>query len=500
MKQVQLPSNFRQNVKFMIGLYTDQGVTLSDGFQKDIIQNAMGARSEYKFNNWSCRIDLIDNEKGRLLVIEDEGTVGLTGPNLSMTEIARLSDQEEEIPSDCRLARFSSLHNSGGNETGCGRYGVGKIMYTAASDSYTYCFDSLTIDGNYVANKLEHGNINEKAYEGPEAKDFVFKETGLTEKTTVGTRIVIFNPNKEIADDITSGKIKDYIRESWWILMNRMKEDSGIYVNGEKVAKFVAPEYENSFDLEEPFEYRPGYRVKHLGFYIAKDSSCPFNGFAYYRKGMKIGEVDIREAKIPEKIANRYWGYIEVDDSWETELADIEDKIHYGVSKGKKRSVCYQNLRNYSASVIHDCLVKWKYIKETRNEDAKLNEELQDIARDIQSLFSTLSMPKLGQGDTKDDFEVRLSNIMFPEPCRTRVTEGDSISFSVLIKNRKMQDMTFSYEIMTSPAEDKTERHLLRKDSIDVSGTSDSRFDYSYVVDGKQIRLQLCRRWKHRQK
>ena len=105
MKQVQLPSNFRQNVKFMIGLYTDQGVTLSDGFQKDIIQNAMGARSGNKFNNWSCRIDLIDNEKGRLLVIEDEGTVGLTGPNLSMTEIARLSDQEEEIPSDCRIRK-----------------------------------------------------------------------------------------------------------------------------------------------------------------------------------------------------------------------------------------------------------------------------------------------------------------------------------------------------------------------------------------------------------
>ena len=488
MEQVQLPSNFKKNVKFVVDTYTGQGIAFSDGFQKDIIQNAMGARPGRKFNNWSCRIDLIDNDKGRLLVIEDEGTVGLTGPNLSMEDIAKLSDQEEEIPSNCRLARFSSLFNSGGNETGGGLFGIGKMMYTAASNSYTYCFDSLTNEGNYVANKVESGKINKKAFEGQAAKDFIFTETGLAEKTTIGTRVVIFNPNEEIADDIISGKIKDYIRESWWILMNRMKDDSGIYVNGEKVEKFFAPEYENSFDIDEPFEYRPDYCVKHFGFYVAKDSACPFKGFAYYRKGMKIGEVDIREAKIPEKIANRYWGYIEVDDKWENELAEIENNIHYGINKGKKRSVCYQNLRNYSAAVIHDCLVKWKYIKETRNEDAKLNEELQDIARDIQSLFSTLSMPKLGQGDTKEDFEVRLNNITFPEPFTTRVTDGDSISFAVLIKNRKMQDMSFSYEIMTSPSEDKTERHLLKKGSIDVSGTSHNRFDYRYVVDDSTAR------------
>ena len=137
MEQVQLPSNFKKNVRFVVDTYTGQGIAFSDGFQKDIIQNAMGARPGYKFNNWSCRIDLIDNEKGRLLVIEDEGTVGLTGPNLSMTEIARLSDKEEEIPATCRLARFSSLFNSGGNETGGGLFGIGKMMYTAASDSYT---------------------------------------------------------------------------------------------------------------------------------------------------------------------------------------------------------------------------------------------------------------------------------------------------------------------------------------------------------------------------
>lgn len=483
MEQVQLPSNFRQNVKFIVDTYTGQGIALSDGFQKDIIQNAMGARPSNKFKNWSCSIKLINNPQGHFLVIEDEGTVGLTGPNFTMKEIEKMSESGTTISAKCRLARFSSLFNSGGNETGGGLYGIGKMMYTAASDSYTYCFDSLTEEGNYVANKVESGKINEKAYEEEEAKAFIYKETGLSEKITIGTRIIIFDPKSEITEDIISGKIKDYIRESWWILMNRMPEGSGIYVNGEKVESFKDPEYENSVTYDNSFEFRPGYRVKHFGFFISKDDSCPFKGFSYYRKGMKIGEVDIKEAKIPEKLSNRYWGYIEVDEKWENELASIEDNIHYGINKGKKRNACYQYLRTYVSSTINEHLIKWKYIKETRNEDVKLNEELQSIAKDIQSLFSTLSMPKLGQGDTKDDFEVRLSNITFPEPSTIKVTDGDSISFSVLIKNRTAQKVSFNYDIISSPVEDKTKSHILKKSSINVDSVSSNKFDYTYTVN-----------------
>ncbi len=483
MNKVQLPTNFKKNVKFVVDLYTGQGIEFSDGFQKDVIQNAMGARLGNKFNNWKCRIDLINNAKGKLLIVEDGGTVGLTGPNFTMDEIRRMSESETPIQSCCRLARFSSLFNSGDNETGGGLYGVGKLMYSAASDSLTYCFDSLTKDGKYVANKVEGGEILPIALEDQEAKDFIISETCLSEKTTVGTRVIIFNPNEDIVHDILNGRIKDYIRESWWLLMQRMKEDSGIYVNGERITNFVAPDYENSFNLASPCEYRPGYRVKHLGFYIAKDTSCPFKGFSYYRKGMKIGEVDISEAKIPDKIADRFWGYIEVEDSWETELAEIEDSIHYGIKKGKKRSTCYQNLRNYSSSIIHDNLVRWGYIKETKNEDAKLNEDLQEIAKDIQSLFSRLSMPKLGQGDSKPDFDIRLNSITFPDSSTTRVTSGDNISFSVIVKNRKVQDVIFSYEIQVSPAKDRTSAHVIKKGTVQIAGTNEARFDCIYTVD-----------------
>ena len=52
---------------------------------------------------------------------------------------------------------------------------------------------------------------------------------------------------------------------------------------------------------------------------------------------MKIGQVDLKD--IPTKIDGKFWGYIEVDDTWEAALSEIEDKVHFGVSKGKKNKL-----------------------------------------------------------------------------------------------------------------------------------------------------------------
>lgn len=38
---------------------------------------------------------------------------------------------------------------------------------------------------------------------------------------------------------------------------------------------------------------------------------------------------------------------MEVDEAWEDDLSKIEDKVHFGVSKGRKLKSAYQNLKNY---------------------------------------------------------------------------------------------------------------------------------------------------------
>ena len=46
-------------------------------------------------------------------MVEDSGTVGLTGDNMSMEEIREYADRDENLHPEQRLARFSSMN------TGC---------------------------------------------------------------------------------------------------------------------------------------------------------------------------------------------------------------------------------------------------------------------------------------------------------------------------------------------------------------------------------------------
>ena len=39
-----IPQNYKNNVDWILGAYTDAGVSFPNGFQKDAIQNAAGAR------------------------------------------------------------------------------------------------------------------------------------------------------------------------------------------------------------------------------------------------------------------------------------------------------------------------------------------------------------------------------------------------------------------------------------------------------------------------
>ena len=44
-----MPQNYKNNVNWILGTYEDLGIAFPNGFQKDAIQNAVGAR---KTNNW----------------------------------------------------------------------------------------------------------------------------------------------------------------------------------------------------------------------------------------------------------------------------------------------------------------------------------------------------------------------------------------------------------------------------------------------------------------
>ncbi len=445
-KLIPIPQNYKKNVDWINGAYEDAGVTFPDGFQKDAIQNSVGARKTNKWKNWACDISFIENEKGKYVVVEDSGTVGLTGSNMPADKINEMMATDKELPPEERLARFTSMFNSGGNKTGGGLFGAGKSVYSVASETYTYYFDSLREDGLYVANVNMCGHVEPQAYEDDAAKKFILNKTGLGEKTTTGTRVIIVNPKTELVDAINNGSIIPFIQESWWLIIQRFDETSRISVNG--VAVEVPSGIKDTsykYELQNPETYAGYYKVKHFGLYVFENETSPWSGVSYYRKGMKIGEIEMKE--VPEKLQGKYWGYVEVDEAWELDLADIEDKIHFGVSKGKKGKSAYQNLKNYVNEKVKANLVEWGFIKDKEKEDKRLKDELKLIAEDIQDLFDKLGFEDLGKGPQKSDFDVRWQDISYPVEGSEKVTTGDEIKFSMRIKSTYAADKRFEYRL-----------------------------------------------------
>ena len=485
-----IPQNYKNNVDWILGAYTDAGVTFPNGFQKDAIQNAVGARKTNKWKNWTCDISLIKNKQGRFVVVEDSGTVGLTGNNTPAETINDMMVRGETLSPTERLSRFTSMFNSGGNTTGGGLFGAGKSVYSVASQTCTYYFDSLREDGKYVANINKCGQVMSTALEGSEAKNYILENTGLPEKKTTGTRVIIESPKDELADSILNGEIIPYIQESWWLIIQRLDEGSAIKVNGIPV---IVPDdikvATHIFELQNPETYAVNYKIKHFGLFVFDKGGNCWNGISYYRKGMKIGEIDLKD--IPERINGKFWGYVEVDEAWEDDLSEIEDKVHFGVSKGKKLRSAYQNLKNYCNEKTKANLIEWGYIKDKENEDKKLKDELKQIAEDIQAFFDKLGFEDLGKGPQKADFDVRWQNIAYPVANSERVTTGDSIDFSMRITSLYATDKRFEYKLYVINPQTGSIISQIAHEKITVKSNTVLKKDFSHIVS-KENSLQYA--------
>lgn len=473
--------NYNKHVEFVLNTYLNEDIAISNAFQKDVIQNCMGASKSKSKAGWRCFINVEDNEKGKFLVVEDEGTVGLTGDNISQTGISRFSNEGHVFDSNQRLARFSSLYNSSSNQQGAGLYGIGKTMYAVASKDISYYFDSLTEDGRYVANMIKAGQILEYALEGEEAKGFIFNETGMTPKTVVGTRVIIPNPINDIVSDIENRNIEKYIQESWWISLQKLKDDAGVYVNGNKVNSIDKGDYNYTHSAFFENESYNECKVKRFEFFIAEDGKIPFEGISYYRKGMRIGSVDV-DFKIPEKLDGKLWGYIEFDENFENKLSEIENNTHFGVASHKKRTTIYQNMKVFISERLKKSLIAWRYIKQDRNEDVRLSNILSDMAKEVQSLFTSMDFPKLGTGYEKPEYTFRLCDIGFPVEGTTRVTDYDHINFGIRISNNEVWKTKFNYSISITSSTNK-DRPVWKKDSIEVDGKSTERVYFDFEVN-----------------
>lgn len=479
-----LPTNFIKRVEQIINVYNSMGRGLVHGFQKDAIQNAVGARATNSWKGRKCCIDLVETDTGVFLTVTDYGTEGLTGPNLTIPKIAEMCDNNDVFPPDWRLARISCNNVSGGNSTGAGLFGVGKTMYSAASKTNVckYYFESNTNGFGYRCNVNDKNKSNTNgAFEGDVAKDYIKSKTGLDPISHVGTRIIICDPKDEIVEAIENGTMLRDIEETWWRIIPYLDSpDTGIFLNGEKAKvpeQYLEDNIENDFHYEDDTSTNVypelNLRTKKVGFTICKNLDEHLRGFYFYRKGMKIGKFNLDDI-VPKSISNNYYGYIEVQPQWENELVHMENLTHYDVEKEKKNNKYYSEMRHFVANLVTDKLKEWGFIKEKESQDKVLHSLLSEIKDDIQDLFKEEGFENLGKGDLKSQYTIRLENVTYPNPDeRMTVYDNDIISFSFVVKSNYSTKKKFVRELKIESANGKTA--ILSSETIEIEALSSYR-------------------------
>ncbi|MDD6388983.1 MAG: hypothetical protein PUA68_07980 [Bacilli bacterium] len=391
-------TNFIGFINGVVDKYIEHpAMGLIHGFQKDAIQNGWG----HRINNtdWKMIFKYIENEKGHFFIVEDCGNTGLIGNNYSSDEIEELQIQGKLGPNE-KLARFSSLYNSGGNTTSAGLYGQGKIMYQAVSQKYLEYFDSYTQEGKYYANFVDLDDTNNKAFEEKDAINYIKEKTGLDKKDTFGTRVIISDPIPELIDSLRNGQLLNDINETWWRIIAKYNATIELY-DGEKLIGIatIPDTYKKYYeDTKHSFIWKnislePEYRIKSIGFIytdeenelLVKNESTGeeydyLGNIAYYRNDMKIGNVlEIDSLGLDSKLKNRISGFLELDKEWEDKLKDNENQTHYGVKSKNKKD--YQKMKTAVISYLEEFLIM-KGLKK-KNNHVDPNRDLKELANDL---------------------------------------------------------------------------------------------------------------------
>lgn len=455
-KKAPRVKDYSGHINFVLNQYND-AKGFVHGFQKDAIQNAVGARKNSDYSGWQCRIDVRNTDKGTFVIVEDFGTVGLTGPNYPYSVLKERTKKHEQFPPEERLARISCDNVSGGDKNSPGLFGVGKILYVAASSKNLIYFDSLTEKEGYRCNCNDEDEMYETACEGQTAKDIIYQNTGLEPLDHVGTRFIITDPKQEIVDGILGEKqeMLHDAEETWWRVIRYLKPEEGIFING--VRAEIPSTYRKSEDDEVdvkdnyfskiPVPISAGRRYKKFGFYISDDIPEELAGFYYYRRGMKVGQVNLDAYE--KDINSRYYGFIELEPEWEDQLALIENSTHYDAQRWFKNNAEYADLRRAVQKVVGSLLEEWGYSKTEVNEQKFLNSLLDDLNEEVSTLFADQGYERIGTGNKRSPFTVRLLDVKYPhesegEKLARTVYTGDHISFSFEIRNKGARPLKFN--------------------------------------------------------
>ena len=211
------------------------------GVQKDAIQNGWDARLNRKGKKWKFTFELVETEERSFFLMKDEGTHGLTGRILDPTDFLK------DLPEKERWGRFENLaftKEQSKERATLGSRGRGKFIFVGASKINEIIYDSLREDGSYRLGVRNLTVINSETYSWDEEegkkKIIEISSNSITPLDTIGTRVIIVDPIKELTDAVKDGTFLRYLSETWWEII--LKHNAEIYVKyNNKIDKASIP-------------------------------------------------------------------------------------------------------------------------------------------------------------------------------------------------------------------------------------------------------------------
>ena len=397
---------------------------LSEALQKDGIQNAWGARKNSNGKEWEARIVYYENayDDSPLIFIEDSGTFGLTGdvPNNEQEEIALLESNDSEQ----RLCRFLSSNWSVKTENTLGSRGRGKMVFIGASRRKQMYFETIKSDDNiYVFGRTylaSDKTMKVEVYKEQQAHEQRVKTFGakFPQLNHVGTRIIIPQPVKELAEAVKDRKIAESIQLTWWEILSKHEASIliGLFENPVRVELSPWLPISNSGLRKNksyqniPVEKGSSLKIKRISLVYLEDKEIPLNyqGIAVQRAGMNIQIRPI--GKILDRIQDgKVYGSIELGKHLDDAMLKLEGPEHYTFTWNK--GVAHKVNREVK-KIVKEFAKEFKILDDERKSASKERREAESaVQKELNAIAKSIGLSGIASGTTGQKRQRKQSTI-----------------------------------------------------------------------------------------
>ena len=492
-KRVRIFTDLRNAIQTLHDSYKNlDNVPPPEWMMKDIIQNSWDARKDKEnAKGWVFTITLMDKDGANILVLEDEGTTGLTGKLTADEAMAKLQNGEELPPTERRARFYADAVTWSSDQDAAGGRGQGKGVLIIANSRDSVVFESKSSDGYFSGTLIRDASAANLEDDTTPPETFVAQHCpGLLPKKTSGVRIVLSNPDPDLVNAIETGAIDGHILASWWPLFateGRIR----VQVNGkfrEIKPTGVYEDLVNAYQSSTPLEglsiiRKPGKDDAIIGHKLAKsavsvleegqendeDDEPDHRAFGVHliRQGMVVERYRLQEILLQltysiknehrDSVCRGFYGFLEIGGAdGNRELKKYENPLHYGFA-GRKSGRVWRSVTQYLEGPTQAALEEWGYLMdddEAENERDKVAQsavqgEINRLAKKlgINSNRTTVPGPVDGVGGGKPHLPIQIA---IDNPNRgVNLPKSEPVSgLSVRVRNRQSCGVTVQIDYL----------------------------------------------------